>query len=190
MAAHQLSKSESTSIEKTSIVRLFEDDLAQLGLSCDGASLGVTGVPVVDHEHHELKAGEEELRRLIQYVVERIRQGEDLIRSIYKPQIERQLQSFLHLPIEEATPFAQRRCCTLLNKPQLSRNQNEYNDSEYDGVRCRVPQHRIAILAYEKSRDPRRRHLDSTTHWLEAESELRAAYSSHYHDFNTFGSRR
>jgi hypothetical protein len=89
-AAHALtSKNRPDAI---SILRLKEESLPRFGISLDRAELGTTGVPWVDHRHRNLRATIEQLRELVKWVVEECSRGNDLVRRIGKPSIDRTLR--------------------------------------------------------------------------------------------------
>jgi len=192
VAAHVLSDPLAKVESRMNIVRLLEADFDKCGLRCDARLLGTTGVVAIDFAHFEIEGDETRIQDLIKHLYLQIRYGEDRVRSIYRAQIRKQLQSFQQWPSEDVTPYALRRCQELLDEQshQKACLPETYVEGEYDQSQPRIPHHRIAFRAYEKSLSPRQSHLDAVSYWLEAEKELRDEYRSHYHLFNTSAKRR
>ncbi|MBI1915077.1 MAG: hypothetical protein HYS12_10120 [Planctomycetes bacterium] len=158
--------------DATSVLRLREDNLRRFGITVDRRQLGTTGVSWVDYRHRNLLATPEQLRELVKYMVERCSRGQDWVRRIEKPYIERSLRRFCGEPHSRCPPHVKQIARWALKEAD-SRNL-DLDEIRQEFLTIEFPDEIIQPRAYLMGRG------DQQSDWYAAVEVLRQEYTAHY----------
>lgn len=177
VAAHLIA---SDKFEDRHIARFCESDLLRAGMNVNPHALGRTGIVTVDHSHRDLVGNADQLQKLLESVVERLRSGEDVIRSIRKTQLRCQLSRFVALPTWDRPTHTAHLCEVLLDSKtdgDVCRDRTRAT-TELRGIR--IPERAIRPRAYSRWDVSGQPEGSAVADWFAIEAIMRDEYRDHY----------
>lgn len=158
--------------DATSVLRLRVENLSPFGITVDPGQRGTTGLTWVDYRHRNLRATGEQFRNLVRWVAEACSRGQDWVRRIEKPYLERTLRRLCAEPDCMCPPHVKHIARWALK--------------EIDARNLDLGQIRQELLTIEFRDDiiePRARSMargDQLADWYAAVGALRQEYADHY----------
>ena len=116
VAVGQYQTKKRSKTDKINVVRIYDSELRQVGIQVRRTP-GATGLRWLDRRHFDLCGAKSTFRELISLLCERIRSGDDRIRTVKKNQVYFQLQKFCELKDSEIDQAARKRCSDACGLP-------------------------------------------------------------------------
>jgi hypothetical protein len=160
VAAAHLLADDDPKIETRYLVRILLSDANAAGLRVEDSTIGGTGVGWVDYRHRDLVGTKEEFLGLVAVILGRLREGEDRIRRIGKPQYEHALQHFAGLPATERPTHTRAVIECVLNKTSVADLKPDIALAKEELARLTIPEETISLRAFCLQRDG-----NSVWHW-------------------------
>lgn len=151
-AAHLLAEDD-PKLETRYLVRIHLADVDEVGLRAEDSALGVTGVGWVDFRHRDLVGTKDQFQGLVTVILERLRQGQDRIRRIGKPQYEHALQHFAQLPATERPSYTRQVIDCVLNKTPIADLNPNIVLAQAELANLAIPEETISLRAFCLQRD-------------------------------------
>lgn len=162
------------------LARFSQTDLFQSGVVASDRVLGYTGIAAIDYRHCDLIGTAEQLKRMLEAAIERLHSGEDVVRSIKKTQLRRQLLRIVSLPVCDRPTHTAHLCEVLLEQRSDADICRDRTQTETELSAIQIPEEAIRLRAYfrwEMSGQP-----EGTAHvdWCAASHEMRTEYREHF----------
>jgi hypothetical protein len=177
-AAHLLTEDD-PKIETRYLVRILLAYPKEAGLRVEDSAIGGTGIGWVDFRHRDLVGTKDHFQKLVTTILGRLREGEDRIRRIGRPQYEHALQHFSELPATERPTHTRNVIQCALNKTSVADLVPDIALSTAELAKLTIPEETISLRAFCLQKDGKGTG-SMAADWDKALNQLRGEYQRQY----------
>lgn len=177
-AAHLLAGNNPT-METRHLLRILLSDAEAVGLRVDDSSIGKTGVPWVDFRHRDLVGTKDQFRQLVEFILDRLREGHDRVRRVGSVQDVCSFNEFLARPVKEIPTCTGDLINCVLNGTSIDALKPNIAQAQTEMANLAIPHETIALRAHCLVEAAQRAGSNDAT-WDVALNQLREEYERQY----------